>query len=81
MLGLREPREGGGRVDWRAAEDAGMWGCGGGGDEEGSGSSSSGSDSLEAEPVSSKKLRVLLSPGVSSLSSFTELEKLQRQLV
>lgn len=68
-------------MDWRAAEDAGMWGCGGGGDEEGSGSSSSGSDSLEAEPVSSKKLRVLLSPGVSSLSSFTELEKLQRQLV
>ncbi len=78
LLGVREPREGAGRVGWQAAEGAGVLGCGGGGDEEGSGSSSSGSDSLsdslEAEPGSSKKLRVLLTADASSLISLTGLE-------
>lgn len=68
LLGVREPRRGASRVGWQAAEDAGVWKCGGG-DEEGSGSSSSGSgslsDSLEAEPGSSKKLRVLFTAEAS----------------
>ena len=68
---VREPREGAGRVGWQAAEDAGLWACGD--DEEGSGSSSSGSDSLEVEPDSSKKLRVFLTADATSPISSTKL--------
>lgn len=76
LLGLREPREGAGRVGWQPALDAGIWGCGG--NEEGSGFSSSWSDSpsdsLDPEPGSSKKLRVLLTGEDSSTISSTGLE-------
>lgn len=76
--------EGAGRVGWQAAEDADAWGCGAGGgsgdddddDDEGSGSSSSRSDSLpdslEAEPDSSKKLRVFLTTAASFPTCFAE---------
>lgn len=72
-----EPREGAGREDWQEVEDAGFWGCVVG--EGCSGSSSPGSDSLsdslEAEPDSSKKLRVFLAADASSPASFTQLEE------
>lgn len=75
LLGLRESREGAGRLEWQAALDAGVWGCGG--EEEGSGSSSSWpeslSKSLDPEAASSKKLRVFFSGETSSPASLTGL--------
>lgn len=67
---MSEPREGAGKVGWQAAD---VRGCGGDGGEA-SGSSSSGSESLEAEPDSSRKLRVFLTAVASSHTSSTELE-------
>lgn len=64
FLEVMESSEGVGSLEGRAAE------VGGG---EGSGSSSSASDSLEAEPDSSKKLRVFLK-GASSSHVFPELQ-------
>lgn len=75
LIGLGGHREGTGRLEWQAALDAGVWGCGG--EEEDSGSSSSCpeslSKSLDPEPVSSKKLRVFFSGETSSSASSTEL--------
>ena len=80
LLWVSEPREGAGRVGGQAADDPAVKGRGG------SGSSSSASDSLpeslEAEPDSSKKLRVFLTDVASSPSVCTELgrrEKEQRE--
>ena len=71
MLEVREPRDGAGRLGWRTAGGA-CAGCGG--DREGSRSSSPVSDSLEAEPDSSKKLRVFLTAVASLSPSFPELD-------
>lgn len=76
MLGLRESREGAGKLGLRDAFDAGVLElCGG--EEQGCGSSSSWpeslSDSLDPEPASSNKLRVLLTGETSSGASLTGL--------
>lgn len=74
LLGLREYREGAGKLGLQDAWDAGVLElrCG---EEEGSRSPSSWPESLDPEPASSNKLRVLLTGETSSAASLTGLEK------
>lgn len=74
LLGFREYREGAGKLGLQDALDAGVLELRGG-EEEGSGSPSSWPESLDPEPASSNKLRVLLTGETSPAASLTGLEK------
>lgn len=81
MVGLRESREGEGKLGLQAALNAGVLEVSRGKDED-SGSSFSWleslSDSLDPEPASSNKLRVLLTGEGSSADSLRGLQKQKR---